>query len=435
MFHKCLMNMATFKAVVQEHHKKSDGSYNVKIRITHKRKTKYLATNIFVFKEDLTRGFKIKNAKINDSLETIVKQYYSFVSELGIIADMLDVEEIINRIKQKTEAIHKPKDILFFNYANGMIDKMNKDGRQSTANNYRYMLNSLNRFAGDKILFSDINVSFLNKYESFLKENGTGARGLSLYMGLIRAVFNEAIRELNDYETDTIIIKGSPFTRYKIKKEPPTEKRALPVDKICAIANFSESELKRVNFSRDMFMLSFYLIGMNSADLYYCSGYVNGRITYNRRKTASRREDKAEFSALVPKEACYLIEKYKDPTGKRVFRFYLDYANEKTFNHAINGGLKVIAKEINEPRLVYYSARHSWATIARNDLRIDKYTVHEALNHVDEKMKITDIYTQKDWSHIDDANRYMLNYFILMLLLTILSNLLSKYNKGVNRRP
>ncbi len=60
--------------------------------------------------------------------------------------------------------------------------------------------------------------------------------------------------------------------------------------------------------------------------------------------------------------------------------------------------------------LQFYAARHSWATIARNEVGIDKYTIHEALNHVDPGMKITDVYLDKDWTRIDDANRRVLNW-------------------------
>lgn len=61
---------------------------------------------------------------------------------------------------------------------------------------------------------------------------------------------------------------------------------------------------------------------------------------------------------------------------------------------------------------IFYISRHSWATIARNDLRINKYVVHEALNHVDDAMKVTDMYLEKDYSQNDDANRRVITYVL-----------------------
>lgn len=417
--------MATFKAVVYSDNKKKDNTYNVKIRITHKRQTRKLSTSTFVSSVDLTKNMNIKNQKIKDNLKKLIDKYYVYMSDLGFIANSMNVDEVVRYLKERIENEYtdKNKSVSFFEYAEKMINKMHSEGRISTANNYQIMLNSLNRFSGNRITFSDINVTFLNKYEEYLRANKTGPRGLSLYMGLIRAVFNEAIRELNDYEKDKMLIKGSPFTKYKIKAEPPTEKRSISINKICEICSLPDTNFKRENMARDLFMLSFYLIGMNSIDLYNCDRYENGRITYNRKKTASRRDDKALFSVKVPEIAIPLIEKYKDSTNTRVFKFYKMYADRSTFNSAINKGLKAIGAKIGVDGLEYYAARHSWATIARNDLRIDKYVVHESLNHVDEKTKITDIYTQKDWSIIDDANKAVINYFILIFILLEISAL------------
>jgi integrase len=80
--------------------------------------------------------------------------------------------------------------------------------------------------------------------------------------------------------------------------------------------------------------------------------------------------------------------------------------------------LRKIAKKIKEIHqvdlgyFIFYSARHSWATIARNDLSIDKYTIHEALNHSDSEMSITDGYIRKDFSNINIANRKVIDYVL-----------------------
>lgn len=64
---------------------------------------------------------------------------------------------------------------------------------------------------------------------------------------------------------------------------------------------------------------------------------------------------------------------------------------------------------------IFYISRHTWATIASNEAGVDKYTVHTALNHVDENMRVTDIYIAKSWDSIDAANRKVLDYVKLSL--------------------
>lgn len=62
--------------------------------------------------------------------------------------------------------------------------------------------------------------------------------------------------------------------------------------------------------------------------------------------------------------------------------------------------------------LTLYCARHTWGTVARSAMcRIDKSIVHEALCHVDGSMRVTDIYAEKDWSVIWDANARVLSLF------------------------
>lgn len=65
--------------------------------------------------------------------------------------------------------------------------------------------------------------------------------------------------------------------------------------------------------------------------------------------------------------------------------------------------------KIEDPLSTYY-ARHTWATIARNKCNISKGDVNLALNHVDQGKKVADMYIEKDWSLIDNANRSVLDY-------------------------
>jgi integrase len=217
----------------------------------------------------------------------------------------------------------------------------------------------------------------------------------------------------NDEESGIIPITGSPFTIFKVPKPPVTEKRAISPELIYKIFNHPDSESRkstefnRVNLARDCFMLSFALIGMNSADMYDCTQISAKSITYNRKKTRSRRDDNAKIVVDIQPEIKALIEKYRDQSGNRVFCFYQHYRDESTFNAAINKGLKKII-----PELEFYSARHSWATIAVNDCGIDKYTVHSALNHIDDTMRVTDVYLKKNFKPINSANRKVLDFVL-----------------------
>ena len=178
---------------------------------------------------------------------------------------------------------------------------------------------------------------------------------------------------------------------------------------------YKQTETKRFsafNIAKDLFLLSFALVGINLADLYDVKkdAYKDGRLTYNRVKTRDRRKDKAEISIKVYDDILPIFEKYLNKTKTpELFVFKSHYSTKNTFEFAVNHGLKEVGQIIGIERLQHYSARHSWATIAYNDCGIDKYVVHQALNHVDPTTAITDIYIKKDWSVIDRANRKVLD--------------------------
>ena len=410
----------TFKAVVYAHHKKEDGTYNVKIRVTHNRKRKHVATNIFVTKEDLTRGLKIKSQNVLDKLKTEIDGYMAIVSTIGAYqAKEMSVDDIMNYIATYEER-NKHFELDFIDFSRKVIKETFEAGRDGTALSYETAINSLVRFLGDEHLpIAGVTVQLLEDYCTWLrklpprKNREKGDRAPSLYLGNIRILHNKAKDLYNDEDAGIIRIPLSPFKKFKVPKPPVTRKRSITIEKLQAIMSIGGKFPKgsRVELARDVFLLSFGLIGMNTVDLYNCNIISRDRITYDRTKTHTRRADNATISIKIENEVQALVKKYRDKTGKRVFNFYQRYADHNVFNANVNRGLKIIGKmggiEIDD--LEFYAARHTWATLARNKAEIDKATIHEALNHVDEQMRITDIYIDKDYSRQDAANRKVLD--------------------------
>ena len=406
--------MATFKAEIYAHQRKDDGTYNIKIRVTHNRRKKYLATVWYVTKDDITRSFKIRNKKYVDLTDELIRKYRSICDKVGERLKDMTVEQVVELITAKQDERFE-LDIVAYTWKE--IENMRATGHAGNAATYVCAINSLVKFVGrDKVMISEITVKFLQDWAKWMGEQPNVTRGYVQhnYLNRMRAIHNRAKREFNDEDAGIIRIPNSPFSHIDFPKLPIARKRALTVEQIQAIANLEYSMImqpgtNRYNFARDMFLLSFGLIGMNAVDLYTCTDCKDGRITYQRTKTKERRIDKAEISIKIEPEIQALVDKYRDPSGERVFRFYKMYASVDTFTNAINRGLKRIGNLLGIDDLEFYAARHSWATIAANDAEVDKYTVHTALNHVDDSMRVTDIYIRKSWDPIDKANRKVLN--------------------------
>lgn len=384
--------MATITYKIEE--PKKDKTRKVSITLSHKGIRKRIHTNITIKECDLTKQGKIKSdslkRNIEDTVNTLKNRLYEIETSFG--NKDADIEWIYSQLTGNVKTLD------FFEYTRKWVKKSNNKGK----GNYSIMLNSLYRFLkSDTLSFSDINYNLLNNYKDYLTGH---PRAQSLYLGCMRHIFNEAIREYN--MDDNKVITNNPFNSFIIPKSVSmTKNRIISDDNLIKLFNFHGT--RRVGMARDCYILSFCLIGMNSIDLYECISYSNGVLAYDRAKTRDRRIDNAHIEIAVPNIIKPLFDKYKGDS--RVFNFYKKYSNAANFNKHINKGLHIIADTLGIPHFDFYSARHTWASIARNRLGIDKYTIHEALNHVSD-MSITDIYIQKDYTNINKVNEKVIAY-------------------------
>lgn len=418
--------MLTIKAEIKKQEQRVDGTYNVKLRFTLDRKVKRLSTSLFVKPNELTRAgsFK-KNTVVYKEIEKLITAYQTKCNAMQVDLNNYSLDYIFKSLKFEEQKVQKVDFISFSRKWIANTTIKSKDSYVST-------IKSVVAFIGREHLYiSELTVSFLSKYTEYLarrrdernrKLAATGKRipsnrTISLYLGCLRHLFKEAQVRYNDFENDLILIPNSPFDNFKIPRQEATRKRALDretIRKIYALPYRNKTKgckgTCRYDLAKDCFILSFCLIGMNSVDLYEAKEGTKDKIIYNRAKTKDRRLDHARMEVIVPDLIRPIIDKYKDKTGKRLFNFYHYYANRKAFNKAINYGLKEIGALLEIDDLEYYAARHSWATIALNKAGIDKYTVHEALNHVDESMKVTDIYIERDFVNENKANAKVVKY-------------------------
>ena len=418
--------MLTIKAEIQRDKLRQDGSYNVRIRFTKDRKVKRISTSLFATRADLTDRFTIKeDSLIKQEADILILHYRKMFNEMHLETETLDVNEIVERLNSRDKS-DKPVDFILF--AKEWIANSTLKG----AVNYTSALNSLIRFnKSEKLYTHQITSEFLQEFMAFLlneskeraeqlKKKGKrvpSTRSTSLYLMGIRRLFKEAVKQYNKPDQGLIRIKNTPFAYFQIPKQKATRKRAITAELIRKIEQLPYQTVykgihhtNRFNLAKDCFILSFCMIGINSVDLFNATEYDGNTLTYYRTKTRDRRMDKAKMIVTVPKILHPLFEKYKDTTGKRIFNFYQNYVNEKAFNKAINKGLKEIGSILKIEDLEYYAARHSWATIALNKVGVSKYVVHEALNHIDESMRVTDIYIERDFSNENKANAKVVRY-------------------------
>ena len=337
--------MLTINAEIKKDGLRSDGTYNVKLRFTLDRKMRRLATSLFVTSKDLTKELKIKQSSpIKKEIDSLIRGYQEKCAKLQVELNRYTIDEVMDYLDGEHQ---KQQTIDFIKFSREWITSTTIKG----APNYTTAINALVRFIGKEEL--DVNLittNFLDSFKAFLNKEREvrtkklilqgkrvpSNRSLSLYLVSIKKLFKEAQKKYNKRENNLILIPNNPFIDFEIPKQEATRKRAIPADIIKKVWKLPYKDMKkgykstcRYNLAKDCFILSFCLMGINSADLYNATEMVNNTIIYNRTKTKDRRLDNAQMKVDIPKIALPLIEKYRDKSGKRLFNFYQYYADEK----------------------------------------------------------------------------------------------------------
>jgi hypothetical protein len=406
--------MPTVNAIIRYSDLRKDKTWNVKIRIGHRKKESFIKTRIFVEKWQLDKGHNIKDKNTLDLLRPLEKKYQQAIDGMDDLDEMTagDIKERLLTIeKDALDKKRKSNQIDIIAFTRQYIEKKTKAGKASSITGVKTVLYSLiDYFQTEVVSISDINFKFLTAYEAYLRSErivkrnyrATKSReiilppindsGLHNHMRDLRLIFNEARTYYNDEDTGTIKIFHYPFKKYKVGHAPLTAHRNRTINEIKRIRDADLEPASRSEMARDLFMLSFYMVGMNASDMFELPVKIGERLNYNRAKTRGRRKDKAFISVKVVDEARLLLDKYAGTLQKR-------YANKAGLNAAINHGLKKVSEVSGVPNIDFYDARHTVGSEARNTCRFSFEDVQIALNQ--KERTVTDTYVAPDWSTVD----------------------------------
>jgi len=400
------------------HQQRQDGSFPVCIAVSHQGKTAYIQT------EKVAQSYQVSKTKhrivIKDNylLREVLDLVLSYQREAESVLEC-SAAEMAATLKYRMKLKRKSEEVIdFLTFCRGVIERLKKRQELGSARNFLTLVNSIEDYTGRGILFTaEINTKFLSDFREFLLSERRLKRmnqgkvmttikpplsPSSLYnrMKDLRTLFYMCRSEYNNEDEGLILIPQNPFSRIKLSQPAPVH-RGLTMIEIASLYN--PEATGRDKLGNDVFFLSFFLAGMNISDLYSLplTSLSKGRITYNRAKTKKKRKDHALISIKVEPIVMHFAAPYMDKD--RLFDFHKRYSTINNFTKAVNYGLSVTS----------YVARHSWATIARNECGISKDDISLALNH--STGSVTDIYLKKDWSIIDRANRKIVALFESLL--------------------
>lgn len=390
-------------------------SFPLKLRISHKGAKAYIGTDISLTPEQWNGKEIVGHAKaesLNDYLTTKKTMAEATIMKFGLAnnLDRLTANQIKTLIDTGGETATKSVGHNFLKYYEKRMAEARKNNTRISYDSAIKRMLSYDPLLSMKT-FEEIDEAYIREMDKAWEKAGLTTNSRAVYMRNIRAVFNDAI--------DDGLTVAYPFRKFSVKKAP-TKKRNLSVEELRLLRDYPIVNDFQQKY-RDIFMLCFYLRGINMVDLLGLTkkNLRAGRINYVRAKTGKLYSVKIEPEAKVImnryRGVDYLIDVCDGAKDEKDFE-----AKYKGFLQRMDRGLKKIGPYTRKglggkkfidailPDLSQYWCRHTTATLMAQ-IGYSNEIIACSLGH-EFGIKTTNIYIEYKESEVDKANRALIDF-------------------------
>ncbi|NCA80643.1 MAG: hypothetical protein EOM76_10760 [Sphingobacteriia bacterium] len=409
VFNNCKKSANFMKASIilnDRYRSKKDNLFPVMLVIRHNSQSAYIGLPYRIPISDWNNNGKIKRTcrlydsdRANIEISRFLNDFNEFAAELYHTCNIYAMTA--NDIKDRFLVYsNKSSNLISDIFASYIEKKTAANPSAKTAYLYSYTLELLSNFRPG-VSINQIDIVFLEDFETYLRAAGNKANSISIHMRNLRCIYNYAI-------TRSIVPATSyPFKAYRIPSQT-TSHRTISVSDLLILFSYRGTDPQ--NKAIDLFMLSFFLMGMNFKDMLNAKNrdIAAKRLFYTRAKT-----DKP-ISVLVQPEAYTIINRY---AGKQ---FMLKFVEQKLkagsvrlniYSDVVSNTNKYLKQACNamglDIKISSYYPRHTWATVARK-AGVDYDIIRAALGH--SAPGVTGLYIEYDTDMIDNANRRVIDY-------------------------
>ena len=376
---------------------------SLSLRVIHQRKPKTISLSCRLFPEE----WDAVNRTILYPADDPVRQEYLEQIQEQLTACTGKINDIIGQLEKK--GYYTTADIItrfrrasdnnkLLGFSQTLSEELREAMRFRTAKAYVTVSRGLVAFnKGVDIPLSQISSGLIKRFETHLKENGKQPNTISYYMRNLRAIYNKAVEAKR-------IAPGEekPFAGVFTGVEE-TKKRALNADEVNRLKNIDFDKLlaqhtpgsqsyraiESLYFSWRLFFFCLYAHGMSFVDMCHLkkSNLRGNEIRYYRKKTGGQvivpmndgMQKIIRSFSLAVKDSEYLFPILEGRAGNQQDLY-------ETTMRTQNRRLKKLAELAQVEKTVStHVARHSWATICKNEL-LPLSVISESLGHSSEKM-------------------------------------------------
>jgi integrase len=346
----------------------------ISIRVTQNRKSTFLSLGQYISpKQWDNEKRKVRSSHPNSERlnNLILKKLY----EINNKVIKIETDENIISINTIRKGISPEINYDFFDVAEMHISSLVDRNRFHQSQTEKSRIKLFYDFTGKKELaFTDITVSVLKKFESYLLYNKKlMPRTVMNYLIIIRTVYNRAIAESLANQINYPFGKGKIQIRF-----PETKKIGLNIEEIKLMENI-EGITSAQQHALNVWLLSFYFAGIRIGDVLQLrwSDFRDNRLYYrmnkNQKLVSLKIPSKAQkilhlYKTIVINENDLIFDELKGVNFDDVKTLR---TRTKTVNRNFNRRLEIIATKLGiEKKLTMHIARHSFGNISGDSIPI-----------------------------------------------------------------
>lgn len=362
----------------------ADGSRPVMLRVTNLRRSKYYPLHRYATPAqwDESAGRFRKNFKgyllENDMLRT----YEQRASDALRQFEREMIRFTFEAFERMVFADRATSSLIAWKWIKQVAAELAEEGKHGNARFYESSAGVVKSFAPASTLH-DIDPAWLQRFERYMrKDRSLKSGGMALQMRTLRAACNMAAKR-------GIMPKSfNPFSEYRFNHLKNNKgQRAISLADLWKLRD-AECHSKGERMALDLFMFSFYMRGMNFADMaeIKASDIVGLRLIYTRKKTGKT------YNIPISPQAGAILDRYKG--GEYLLPIYtvrettdaLRFKRRVLYSQAVNEHLKAIAERagVSAEGLSFYVARHTYAN-AHKQAGTSREVIRELMGHSDYK--------------------------------------------------
>lgn len=339
--------MAIINSTIFKNKPLKSGKFIVYVSIAHKSVTKFISSGIEIDGEHQLKNNKIikhPNAELlTIKLKSIIERYEKKLLDIDI--SLYSCNEIVSLLKHKQDV----------NVGNTLLSALGiyvtALQREKSIRAYTLAIKRFLKYMKGDILLTAITPHDIQAFHNKLMSDKVSNTTINIYMTQLKIVIDHAKKlKMVKYNVD-------PFEVYK-KPQSAIRDLDISVNEIKRIRDL-ETDNYSLNVTRDIFMLCYYLAGMNITDLLDYNFKGKKQIKYVRKKTENTKIGNNQICFTIQPEAKSIINKYMNSSGKLVFG---KYKTRSMIDNLLHRNMTLLASKVNiNKHISYYTARKSFA--------------------------------------------------------------------------